>query len=160
MTDERWRERWRNWVRWCRRDGRHYGRVGSAEGGWSSPQCWYPPEPRPLEVDDPDAELVNRAYTASPAEARRVIQLIMFRGRNWRRSWIAQKLGLHRSRLTEALYRSKKIMRELLELQEESRYSGPRKPLRRQPFTIPGGIVAYGIERVRRFLGAPWSPDR
>lgn len=112
-------DRFANWVRWCLRDDVHYEHVGSAEGHWRSPQVWDPPGPRPIEIDEPDAIRVNRAYvylrTKAP-QAAAVIKIIRFtRGRP---QWKAQQLGIHHTQLEAEYDRSKKMLANVLKLQD------------------------------------------
>lgn len=101
--------RFENWRRWCFANGRHVGRAGSAEGGWRSPQHWYPEDPRPPAIDVPDAVLVNQAFTSlallAPRQAR-IIKIITFRP-YLRPQYQAQKLGIHYLQLGEAYHRAK-----------------------------------------------------
>lgn len=104
-------ERFDNWRRWCETRGVQYGRVGSLEGNYRSPQCWEPPNPRPPMIDVPDAILINRAYTwlsiHAPREAK-TIKVMTFM-HHWRERWKAQKLGIHYTKLDEA-YKTARIM--------------------------------------------------
>jgi hypothetical protein len=110
--------RFDNWRRWCIQKGLHRGRAGSAEGAWRSPQVWDAPNPRPPEIDLPDAILVNRAFTQLALSAPRnanAIKVLVFMG------WLkptrqAQILATHYTRLDELLSRSKIMLRNLLTL--------------------------------------------
>lgn len=110
--------RFENWRRWCNQKGLYQGRTGSIEGAYRSPQHWDPPEPRPAEINVPDAVLVNRAYTRlallAPKQAS-IIKVLVFRP-YWRPQWQGQKLGIHWRLLDEALERAKKMLRNQLEI--------------------------------------------
>jgi hypothetical protein len=108
--------RFTNWVMWCARKGLHQARAGSAEGAWRSPQIWHPPEPRPPVINDPDAVVVNRAYTQlailAPSYAR-ALQVLVFM------PWLkpqrqAQILGTHYLRLDALLEKSKQMLKNQL----------------------------------------------
>lgn len=109
-------QRFDNWRRWCLQKGLHQGRTGSIEGFYRSPQCWDPPEPRPPAIDLPDAIMVNRAYMylaqLAPKQAN-IIKILTFRP-HWRPQWQAQKLGIHYTRLDEALDAAKIMLKNQL----------------------------------------------
>jgi hypothetical protein len=109
--------RFENWRRWADQRGLYQGHAGSIEGRYRSPQHWDPPDPRPPSINLPDAILVNRAYMhlaqIAPKPAR-VIQILVFKGKNWRPQWQAQKLGIHHTGLEEALTRAKQMLENQL----------------------------------------------
>ena len=97
-VDFEWR--FENWLRWCRLGGLRGRRCGSAEGGYRSPQVWWPEGARGEGVDVVDAVEMNRSYWGLPVRVRRVVQVLWFRGW-WRPQWQAQKLGVHWTKLGE-----------------------------------------------------------
>jgi hypothetical protein len=117
-VDLLWEARWQNWIRWCNQKGMYQGRVGSLEGAYRSPQIWHPPEPRPPTIDLVDAVLVNKAYTRlallAPKSAR-IIKILVFRP-YWRPQYQGQKLGIHYTRLDEALNKSKQMLQNQLRI--------------------------------------------
>lgn len=109
--------RFRNWVRFCEAKGIHQARAGSAEGAWRSPQCWDPPGPRPAEIDLLDALEVNKAYVRLSQLANkqaRVIQFLVFKYKHARPQYQGQLLGIHYTRLDEALERAKTMLKNQL----------------------------------------------
>jgi hypothetical protein len=109
--------RFENWRRWADQKGLYQGRAGSAEGAYRSPQIWDPPGPRPPMIDVVDAIVVNRAYIQLRLIAERqarVIQILVFRGKHWRPQWQAQKLGIHHTKLEEALSHAKQMLENQL----------------------------------------------
>ena len=58
-----------NWGNWARVKP-HYHHCASIEHRYRSPQCWYPPEPRPPEPDLFDALAVERTMRHLPQKHR------------------------------------------------------------------------------------------
>jgi len=125
MTEE-FSQRFQNWVRWCSVRGVYQGHAFSIEGLYRSPQHWHPEDPRPPEIDRPDAVMVNRAYTRlailTPRQAR-IIKFLTFRA-YLRPQWQAQKLGIHYLELDEAYYRAKLMLEHQLARVEGLVYKG------------------------------------
>lgn len=92
MLDERFMERLRNWLRWCKQKGFRRSQAGSIEGLYRSGQVWEPEEPHGEPVDVVDAAEVDRAYVALDDRSRRVIKILYFRD-HWKPAWQAQKLN-------------------------------------------------------------------
>lgn len=111
-------DRFKNWLRWCAvHGGRKDSPCGSAEGGYRSPQIWEGltySEAKLHPVDNPDAELVNRAYVALSEYDRRVIKYVYFRT-HWRPSWMAQKLNCHYTQIFGRLTTSRQRMNAIVD---------------------------------------------
>ncbi len=62
------------WARWARETMR-YGHCGSVEHKYRSPQCWWPEEPRPPEINTREAMAVERAIVGLPGlpEKHRIV---------------------------------------------------------------------------------------
>lgn len=101
--------RFKNWVRWCWEWNIHYGKVGSAEGNYRSPQIWEMPGPRPVPTDHLDAYLLNQAFVELDEQTRRTIKILVFRP-HLRPQWQAQKIGCHYTMLEERLKAAKLLM--------------------------------------------------
>ena len=63
-----------NWGNWAR-DKVHYGHCMSIEHRYRSPQCWYPPEPRPPEPNLFEALDVERVMRFLPSKHREALVL-------------------------------------------------------------------------------------
>ena len=118
MEIEAFNPRFKNWVRWANQTGYHQARVASAEGAYRSPQCWDEKEPPLPQCNILDAWLLNSAYLYSPSKVRRTIKILVFRP-HWRAEWQAQKLGVHHTELSEALFQAKKAMSFTLDMLEQ-----------------------------------------
>jgi hypothetical protein len=71
-----------NWGRWCR-ESMHYGHCGSIEHQYRSPQCWYPPEPKPEPLDLLDGQLIERQVRALHVKHRDILRLRYAKRYNW-----------------------------------------------------------------------------
>lgn len=153
MTDE-FRNRFVNWVRWCRgRDGAHRvafvsvdgdlvsseGRALSIEGDFREKRRvddtptgygdWLESAPVQIRaaVNVPDAVLVNRAYLRLAMHAdrqARIIRILTFKN-HWRPKWQAQKLGIHYLELGEAYYRACLMLSNQVDFLEKQAHSAP-----------------------------------
>lgn len=120
LSDTEFEVRFKNWLSWCRMKGLHQGHAGSVEGKYRSPQHWDPVNPKPewlLTMNEPDAVLLNRAYSQLGEYTRRAIKILWFRS-YWRPQYQAQKLGVHHTELGDLGYRVKRMMENRLKYLE------------------------------------------
>ena len=106
---------------WCRMRGVYQERAGSAEGFYRSPQHWEPQNPKPdwlVSLNEPDAVMVNRAYSQLGVRARQIIKVLWFRS-HWRVQWQAQKLGCHHTELRDLGHTAKTMLRNRLRFIEK-----------------------------------------
>lgn len=141
-------DRFSNWVAWCKYRGLHQDRAKSIEGAYRSPQIWDARNAKPdwlLNMDIPDAIMVNRAYSQLGERIRRVIKVIWFKP-HWRPQWQAQKLGCHFTQLGELADHAKCVMKNRLDFLE-----------RRNSITVKVSVTT--VKTVNPPAGAELCPE-
>lgn len=95
--------------------GLHQAHAGSIEGRYRSPQHWEPVNPKPdwlVLLNEPDAVLVNKAYSQLGDWAQRVIKTLWFAPVcYWRPQRQAQRIGCHWRELGDMGYRAKLMLK-------------------------------------------------
>lgn len=91
---------------------RYQGHAGSIEGRYRSPQHWDPVNPKPewlLMMNEPDAVLVNRAYSRLSQWAMKTIRVLWlpYRGKRLSEYQKAKELGCHYTELYDKGLRAK-----------------------------------------------------
>lgn len=122
VREVEWGQRFANWIEWCRRREPEYAKAGSAEGNYRSPQIWEPPGPRPVELNLPDATLLNHVFWQLGRPTRRVLKTLLFwPGRFWSLKKQCQYLGVRELELPQAFYKAERMLENRLRFVEEKR---------------------------------------
>lgn len=95
-----------NWAEWSK-DRPRRGRCLSLEGGYRSPQHWEPEQPR-IVYDTLDALDVFKAVMGTPERTRWILALWYIHKAP--EGYIRRKLGIHRTRMVDALNDSRRMV--------------------------------------------------
>jgi len=98
---------WGSWCRWSPAPAH----CASIEHRYKSPQCWYPPEPRPPPVDEAQALLIERQMRIVQRVPRKLLKFrYVYRAEP---IWIARRLRFHALEFDQRLYTARQIVLNL-----------------------------------------------
>ena len=99
-----------HWGRWLRVSNPQ-GQCRSIEHRYRSPQCWYPPEPRPEPPEEQKAQSIEKVMRIVQKGPRRLLKFkYVYRAD---REWISKRLRLDGDRYETQLYTARQIIKVL-----------------------------------------------